>query len=89
MAYKIAIASSDGKQIDETFGTVKNFLIYEVTDGVCRKLEERTFQQKNDKDKITLSDSCNPSGGYGIENGCGNGAGCGYGGAEKASEKSY
>ena len=30
MSYKIAVASSDGKQIDETFGSAKRFMIYEV-----------------------------------------------------------
>lgn len=44
MSYKIAVASSDGLQIDETFGAAKSFIIYEVADGIYRKLEERTFR---------------------------------------------
>ncbi|MCH5268982.1 MAG: hypothetical protein J1E62_11670 [Lachnospiraceae bacterium] len=34
MSYKIAIASSDGKVIDETFGSAQEFIIYEVGMGV-------------------------------------------------------
>lgn len=43
MAYKIAVASTDGLQIDETFGAAKSFLIYEVENGKYHRLEERFF----------------------------------------------
>lgn len=46
MSYKIAVASSDGKQIDETFGSAKRFMIYEVADGIYKRLEERVFVRK-------------------------------------------
>ncbi len=41
MSYKIAVASSDGKMIDRTFGEAERFLIYEVENGVCREARER------------------------------------------------
>ena len=41
MSYRIAVASSDEKQIDESFGSAKRFIIYEVTDGIYKRLEER------------------------------------------------
>ncbi len=42
MAYKIAVASSDGKFINEHFGRSKQFLIFEVEDtGEYRFLELR------------------------------------------------
>lgn len=83
MSYKIAIASSDGKQIDETFGAAKSFLIYEVTDGAYRKLEERVFHEEG-----AASEKCGTSCGAGI--GCASGgsaAGGGCGGAGNGSAK--
>lgn len=67
MSYKIAVASSDGKNINETFGMAKSFIIYEVTDSVYRQLEERVYHpQKAD----AILNSCNNSGGCGSSNGC-------------------
>lgn len=43
MAYKIAIASSDGISIDETFGSAKFFRIYEVENGVYKEVEQRSI----------------------------------------------
>lgn len=71
MSYKIAVASSDGKNIDETFGSVKSFIIYEVTDSVYEKSEERIFQSEATE---SLPDNCNSTG-CGSSNGCS--AGCG------------
>ncbi|WP_230399537.1 NifB/NifX family molybdenum-iron cluster-binding protein [Novisyntrophococcus fermenticellae] len=65
MSYKIAIASSDEKQIDETFGLAKRFLIYQVSGGHYVKLEERIVKQD-----IHPSDCETGSGG-----GCAGGAG--------------
>jgi len=56
MSYKIAVASSDGKNINETFGSVKSFIIYEVTNDEYIKSEERFFQSETTD---ILSDSCN------------------------------
>lgn len=80
MSYKIAVASSDGVQIDETFGSAKAFLIYEVADGKYRKTEERAEVQNGAEkvayDTLTQGD-CNPHGDCGTGDGCFQGAGCG------------
>ncbi len=100
MSYKIAVASSDGIQIDETFGSAKRFLIYEVTDGICQKLEERAFDEEETDCSGTSQASgfqkngengtggvCHAKSGCGAESGCGNGTGGGCGGAGEASAK--
>ncbi|MBP3467891.1 MAG: hydrogenase [Lachnospiraceae bacterium] len=88
MSYKIAVASSDGLQIDETFGAAKSFIIYEAADGIYRKLEERTFREEGtENDGISAADNCNSSGSCKTGGGCGAGAGGGCGGAGGASEK--
>ncbi|MCM1507699.1 MAG: NifB/NifX family molybdenum-iron cluster-binding protein [Ruminococcus flavefaciens] len=66
MSYKIAIATSDGENVNETFGSARYFEIYEVTDGVYFKSEQRVFQSE------TSDISCSPKG-------CGNSEGCGSG----------
>lgn len=93
MSYKIAVASSDEKQIDETFGSAKRFLIYEVTEDGYRKSEERVFEQAEADDAFrtlpegeSLSSGCE-SRGCGSAGGCGNGAGGGCGGQGEASAK--
>lgn len=88
MSYKIAVASSDGLQIDETFGAAKSFIIYEVADGIYRKLEERAFREEGtDNDGISAADSCNSSDICKTGGGCGSGTGGGCGGIGEASEK--
>ena len=95
MSYKIALASSDGKQIDESFGSAKSFMIYEVVDGKYNFLEERIFQQEESgKDTESLVEKCAASGSCEIEGscnnqtaGCGSGAGGGCGGAGESSAK--
>lgn len=84
MSYKIAVASSDGKQVDQTFGAAEKFIIYEVEDGVYSKLEERAFRAKESgNDQNVRPDVKGPSQGCGMGSGCGNGCG----GAGEASEK--
>lgn len=88
MSYKIAVASSDGLQIDETFGSAKSFIIYEVTDGIYRKLEERVFHEEGtEHDGISVEDSCNSSDSCKTRGGCGSSIGGGCGGSKEASEK--
>lgn len=88
MSYKIAVASSDGKQIDETFGSAGRFIIYEVAGDVPKKLEEREFDNKEaDQDAVSALAGCNPSGGCGNAGGGGCGAGGGCGGAGEVSAK--
>ena len=75
MAYKIAVGSSDGINVDLKFGEVTKFLIYEVTDGI-RLSEERIV--RNDIETLDISEnSCNTSGCSSDGSGCsGNGSGC-------------
>ena len=40
MSYKIAVASSDGKEIDQHFGRAEQFFVYEVEDNNNFKLVE-------------------------------------------------
>lgn len=71
MSYKIAVASSDGKQIDTSFGAASGFLIYEVADGAYWKLEERVFCEG-------AAGQGQPTGcGSSVGDGCGSHAGCG------------
>lgn len=78
MSYKIAAASSDGKQIDETFGSAKKFIIYEVTDGRYQKLEERVFHEEGTVDNPgAVAEGCHPSVSGRQEDRCGIPGGCG------------
>lgn len=72
MAYKIAIASSDGLHIDETFGAAKEFLIYEVTDETYVKSEVR----KTVEVSSTAGEAVLLSTGAGLQEKEGNVAGC-------------
>lgn len=85
MSYKIAIASSDGINIDETFGSAKVFTIYEVMDGVYSKLEDRTtvFEESNE----SKQEGCKPQNSCGTGAGCAGGAGGGCGGPSEISAK--
>ena len=98
MSYKIAVASSDGIQIDETFGAAKRFLIYEVEDGAYRRLEERaadegktdrrgTQQESSFQNACNEKSACSAESACHAESGCGNGTGGGCGGAGEASAK--
>ena len=95
MSYKIAVASSDGIQIDETFGAAKRFLIYEVEDGAYRRLEERaadedktdrrgTQQESSFQNACNAKSACSAESACHAESGCGNGTGGGCGGAGEA-----
>ncbi|MCM1133743.1 MAG: hydrogenase [Ruminococcus flavefaciens] len=69
MPYKIAVATSDGENVNETFGSAEFFEIYEVSDGVYSKSERRIFQAE------TADISAEKCG----SKGCGNSDGCGSG----------
>lgn len=71
MSYKIAVASSDRININETFGSAKSFIIYEVTNDAYIKSEERFFQSETTE---SLPNNCN-SKGCGSSDGCGSGCG--------------
>lgn len=87
MSYKIAIASSDEINIDETFGAAGVFHIYEVTGGTYVKSEVRTVEKTEQPGKQSGSqESCGTSGGCG-SGGCHNGPGGGCAGSGEVSEK--
>lgn len=81
MAYKIAVATSDGENINETFGPAEKFIIYEVTEGYYEKSEERFYTEKFD----TVKSGCNSSEKCGKSDGCGSGCG-GQGGSSAKVE---
>ena len=73
LAYKIAVGSSDGVNVDLKFGEVTKFLIYEVTDAI-RLSEERIVH--NDIEEQHMNEKlCNISG-CSSEGCSGNGSGC-------------
>lgn len=76
MAYKIAVGSSDGVNVDLKFGEVKEFLIYEVEGETYQLVEKR--QVKEGEALQEASCSSEQQGGSGCNNGgCGgNGSGC-------------
>jgi predicted Fe-Mo cluster-binding NifX family protein len=97
MAYKIAVGSSDGINVDLKFGEVENFLIYEVTDNF-KLIEQRAVPVENDANSTNATDNENDANvseftlGSNCEksncksSGCGgNGGGCG--GAEGVLKK--
>lgn len=63
MGYKIAVVSSDGKNIDLCFGKADEFLIYEVENKEYYFLEKRSGKRTEDR-------SSSSAGGCGQE-GCG------------------
>jgi predicted Fe-Mo cluster-binding NifX family protein len=44
MAYRIAIASSNGESVNQHFGQAENFLIYEVSNGKVNFIEDREVE---------------------------------------------
>ncbi len=84
MSYKIALASSDGVNVDEHFGAARSFLIYEVSDeGAFSLLERRDYAGQEEGSPSACPDKSASACGSGA--GCGNaGGGCGQGGAVSA-----
>ena len=85
MSYKIAVGSSDGKNVDLKFGEVNNFSIYEVDELNFKFLENREVKVSDDSFAVhgpenqgCDSKECGPSSGCGSSSGgCGgNGKGC-------------
>ena len=50
MAYRIAIASSDGESVDQHFGQARNFLIYEISEGQVEFIEDREVITNQDQE---------------------------------------
>jgi hypothetical protein len=98
MAYKIAVASGDGVNIDLSFGAANAFDIYEAEGTAYHLVETRQYvlPEENEADAADRRDStsqengaCAPEsgqcGGCGSSSGCNSGGGCGGGG--EASSK--
>ena len=74
MAYRIAVGSSDGINIDLKFGEVEKFIIYEVDNSEYKKLEIRSVTKAENQTK-TEKEECSSNGCE--SGGCsGNGHGC-------------
>lgn len=73
MAYKIAVASTDGSQVDRTFGAAEKFLIFEVEDGKPKHVETRAAS-----DAVEINPAECPSK-ESRESGCAGGCGTGCG----------
>jgi predicted Fe-Mo cluster-binding NifX family protein len=67
MAYKVAFASSDGKTVNENFGTPKKFLIFEIRKDIAEYLETRDsnlcfqecgYNEKHMKKLVNLISDC-------------------------------
>ena len=72
MAYKIAVASSDGANVDLHFGAAESLDIYEVLDdGSFSLLEKR---KTSDSSGESVSESCGQGRKDCQSGGCGNGA---------------
>ena len=78
MGIKVAIASSDGKNIDLGFGQARQFAIYELNGDHFAFLENRDAPKSQEAldDTVPMASGCG-GGGCG---GCGGGNGCGSGG---------
>ena len=81
MSYKIAVVSSDGIHIDETFGSAKEFLIYEVTDETYVKSEVRAVEEVGG----VTTEAAQPQKESVLQECCGNTNGCGNGGCNSGS----
>jgi len=58
MSYRVAVASSDGKFVNQHFGHAEQFLIYEIAEGNCKYVETRSTvplcnDQEHSDDRLT------------------------------------
>lgn len=79
MSIKVAIASSDGLNIDLHFGQAKSFLIYELKGSKFELIEKREVpagaNESTSPEALSAQDFGGGCGGGGF--GCGSGGGCG------------
>ena len=90
MSYLIAVASSDGSNVDFTFGSAEFFRIYEVEGTEYHEKEVRQAPAAEDADQSSAGvDGCDSenAAGCGDGKGCGNGGGGGCGGPQGHSAK--
>ncbi len=64
MAYKIAVASSDGIEVNETFGNAARFLIFTVNNETIEPPEERicTVGDESDISSVCNDNTCRGNG---------------------------
>ncbi len=79
MAYKVAVATSDGIHVDLSFGSAPSFLIYEVDNNLQIHLQETRVYEEIDKQEDGSLDCKN------VPEGCHGGHGCG--GHQKSAPK--
>ena len=77
MSIKVAIASSDGLNIDLHFGQAKSFLIYELKDKKFELIEKREVPASANESAVPDATESDFGGGCGGGFGCGSGSGCG------------
>ena len=77
MSIKVAIASSDGLNIDLHFGQAKAFLIYELKDKKFELTEKREVPTSANESASPDATESDFGGGCGVGFGCGSGSGCG------------
>ena len=79
MSIKVAIASSDGFNVDLHFGQAKSFLIYELKDSKFELTEKRELPLSENESTSPEAPSPQDFGGGcgGAGFGCGSGGGCG------------
>ncbi|MCD7958268.1 MAG: hypothetical protein LUF89_01780 [Ruminococcus sp.] len=76
MTYKIAVASSEGMQVNETFGSATRFLVYTVMEDAISAPEERIYVSEfADKNCTPANSCCNGNGGGNGTQNCGGSAG--------------
>lgn len=76
MAYKIAIGSSDGVNIDVSFGAASSFDIYEVDGDKYIFIEKRQYAVSELNEDGSKVEKCESKEGCGNKTGCGSGGGC-------------
>ena len=77
MSIKVAIATSDGLNIDLHFGQAKAFLIYELKDKKFELTENREVPASANESAVPDATESDFGGGCGGGFGCGSGSGCG------------
>ncbi len=86
MAYKIAVASSDGINVNLHFGAAAEFLIYSVNEqGAFELSEKRKIEEKPAGEAVLPAGTSDSEAGHGC--GKGNGGGCGAGGPSAKVEQ--
>ena len=95
MRYKIAVATSDGVNVDLHFGSARSFDIYTVDDTDFLKIETRDVPTSDDQVLLSTNNvggetGCGTNNGNGCNSGCGAGCGskngCDNGGKSEAVE---